>query len=79
MRRTVWSVVLQCLYTMCLCEETSGQFKWEEVDEVQYVAGYLGRWHLAWLGDYTPTAQRAAVSQVLKHYTTMGTVRMSRK
>lgn len=39
----------QC--TMCLCEEASGQLKWEEVEDIQYVAGYLVRGHLAWLGD----------------------------
>lgn len=37
--------------TMCLCEEASGPLKWEEVEDVQYVAGYLVRGHLAWLGD----------------------------
>lgn len=36
---------------MCLCEEASGPLKWEEVEDVQYVAGYLVRGHLAWLGD----------------------------
>lgn len=39
----------QC--TVCLCEEASGQLKWEEVEDVRYVAGYLVRGHLAWLGD----------------------------
>lgn len=37
--------------TMCLCEEASGPLKWEAVEDVQYVAGYLVRGHLAWLGD----------------------------
>lgn len=32
---------------------------------VLYVASYLERGHLAWLTDNSPTAQRAAVSQVL--------------
>lgn len=47
---------------MCL---PSGQFVWEEAEEVQCVASYLERGHLAWLTDNSPTAQRAAVSQVL--------------
>lgn len=58
----------QCGSTVCLCKEPSGQFVWEEV---QYVAGYLERGHLAWLTDNSPTARRAAVSQVLmqtQHY-----------
>ena len=55
----------QCGSTVCLCWEPSGQFVWEEVEEVQHVASYLERGHLAWLTDNSPTAQRAAVSQVL--------------
>lgn len=38
---------------------------WEEAEEVQYVASYPERGHLAWLTDNSPTARRAAVSQVL--------------
>lgn len=49
-----------------LCLELSGQFVWEEAEEVQYVASYLERGHLAWCTDNSPTAQRAAVSQVLR-------------
>lgn len=58
----------QCGSMVCLCKEPSGQFVWEEV---QYVVGYLERGHLAWLTDNSPTARRAAVSQVLmqtQHY-----------
>lgn len=49
-----------------LCMEPSGQFVWEEAEEVCAVVGYLERGHLPWLTDNSPTAQRAAVSQVLK-------------
>ncbi|KAM7399589.1 hypothetical protein PAMP_018854 [Pampus punctatissimus] len=53
------------LYGVTVCKELIGQFVWEEAEEIQYVAGYLERGHLAWLTDNSPTAQRAAVSQVL--------------
>lgn len=52
----------QCGSPVCL---PSGQFVWEEAEEVQRVASYLERGHLAWHTDNSPTAQRAAVSQVL--------------
>lgn len=38
---------------------------WEEAEEVQCVASYPERGHLAWLTDNTPTVQRAVMSQVL--------------
>lgn len=55
---------------VCQCKEPSGQPVWEEPEEVRYVAGYLERGHLAWLSDNSPTARRAAMSQVLmqSHY-----------
>lgn len=43
----------------------SGPFVWEEAEEVQCVASYPERGHLAWLTDNTPTVQRAVMSQVL--------------
>lgn len=52
----------QCGPPVCL---PSGQFVWEGAEEVLCVASYLERGHLAWLADNSPTAQRAAVSQVL--------------
>lgn len=60
----------QCGSMVCQCKEPSGQPVWEEPEEVRYVAGYLERGHLAWLSDNSPTARRAAMSQVLmqSHY-----------
>lgn len=41
---------------VCLCKEPSKQLVWKEAEEVQCVAGYLERGHLAWLTDISPTA-----------------------
>lgn len=58
------------LYGVTVCKKPSEQFVWEELEEIQNVAGYQERGHLAWLTDNSPTARRAAVSQVLMqtHY-----------
>lgn len=58
------------VYGVTVCKQPSRLFVWEEAKEIQYVASYQERGHLAWLTDNSPTARRAAVSQVLMqtHY-----------
>lgn len=47
------------LYGVTVCKEPSGQSVWEEAEEIQYVAGYLERGHLAWLTDNSPTVRES--------------------